>query len=575
MTIIEYLVSQGVIDKKQAGSLEYEVKISGKKEEDIILQKGFLSEKSLFDFKGQNLKIQLKEVLPEEVPLNVLELIPYDSAQYYKMIPLAKKENLLELGMVYPEDLKAQEALKFLARQFNFTYKVFLITPTNFEKISKQYKTLRGEVEKALEELEGELKTAEAGVPAPKKTEFERMAEEAPVTKMVAVILKHAVEGDASDIHIEPTKKELRIRFRLDGILHASLFLPLAIHPAIVARIKILSNLKIDETRLPQDGRFSITVGQKSIDFRVSTFPTTLGEKVALRVLDPLESVKGLEGLGLEGRNLEILERAIKNPYGMVLSTGPTGSGKTTTLYTVLHLLNKESVNIITLEDPVEYFIEGINQSQIRPDIGYTFATGLRHILRQDPNVIMVGEIRDEETASLATNAALTGHIVLSTLHTNNASGVIPRLIDLGVARFLIPSSLYLCIAQRLARTLCPHCKKEVVANPKVKEMILREIDVLPEYAKKEIKLPKPLKVYEPVGCKKCRQEGYLGRVAFFEILEMTTQLAEITLTDPTETKIKEEAVRQGMIALKQDGILKALKGVTSISEVLRVAGEK
>lgn len=575
MTLIEYLIKQGIIDRKQASSLEYEVKISGKKEEEIILQKGLLPEKSLFDLRSQNLKIPLREVLPDDVPLKILELIPYDSARYYKMIPLAKKDNQLEIGMVYPEDLKAQEALKFLSRQAKFTYKVFLITLTNFENISKQYKTLKGEVEKALEELEVELKMGEPGAPVAPKSEFERMAEEAPVTKMVAVILRHAVEGAASDIHIEPTKKELRIRFRVDGILHSNLLLPLKIHPAIIARIKILSNLKIDETRLPQDGRFSITVGQRNIDFRVSTFPTTLGEKVALRVLDPLESIKGLEGLGLEGRNLEVLKKAVKSPYGMILSTGPTGSGKTTTLYTILHLLNRESINIITLEDPVEYFIGGINQSQVRPEIGYTFATGLRHIVRQDPNIIMVGEIRDEETAALATHAALTGHILLSTLHTNNAIGVIPRLIDLGVASFLIPLSLSLCIAQRLARNLCPHCKKKIVAKPKVQEMILHEINALPESAKKEIKLPKPLKIYEPSGCKKCKQEGYSGRVAFFEILEVTPQLADIVLKDPTETKIKEEASRQGMITLKQDGLLKALRGVTSISEVLRVAGEK
>ena len=392
---------------------------------------------------------------------------------------------------------------------------------------------------------------------------------------MVAVILRHAVEGNASDIHIEPTKKELRVRFRVDGILTTGLLLPLKIHPAIVARVKILSNLKIDETRLPQDGRFSISVGQKNIDFRVSTFPTTLGEKAALRVLDPAQGIKGLDGLGLEKRNLEVLKKAVQSPYGMILATGPTGSGKTTTLYTVLHLLNKEGVNVLTLEDPVEYFVEGINQSQVKPEIGYTFATGLRHILRQDPNIIMVGEIRDEETAALAAHAALTGHIVLSTLHTNNALGVIPRLIDLKVAPFLLPSSLSLCIAQRLARTLCPYCKKEVVANLKIREMILQEIEAMPELLRKEIKLSKPLKIHESSGCKKCRSEGYLGRIAFFEILVMTTQLKEIILKEPTESNIQKEASRQGMITLKQDGILKVLKGLTSVAEVLRVAGEK
>jgi len=388
----------------------------------------------------------------------------------------------------------------------------------------------------------------------------------------VAVILRHAVEGKASDIHIEPMKKELRVRFRVDGVLQTNLLLPLKIHPAVVARVKILSNLKIDETRIPQDGRFSTKVGGKDIDFRVSTFPTTLGEKAVMRVLDASEGVKSFEELGLERRNYDVLNVAVKKPYGMILSTGPTGSGKTTTLYAVLNLLNKEGVNITTLEDPVEYFIEGINQSQVRPDIGYSFAQGLRHILRQDPDVIMVGEIRDEETAALATHAALTGHIVLSTLHTNNALGVAPRLLDLDVAAFLIPSALSLAIAQRLVRVLCPHCKKKVKPDPKAKEIILEELEKLPPAIKKDVKVPEPLMVYQAQGCKKCNSTGYLGRIALFEILEMTNQLGEIILKEPTEAKIEEEARRQGMTTMKQDGVLKVLDGVTSLEEVLRAA---
>lgn len=576
MTLIEYLTKEGIFDKKKAASLEYEMKISGKREEEIILEKNILPEKALFEFKSKNFKIPLREIAFEDVPLKILELIPYDSAKYYKMIPLDQKDSLLEIGMVYPEDLKAQEAIKFLSRQQKFDYKVFLITFSTLENLSKQYKSLKKEVKKALEELEVELKTEDVGKVITRKGEFERMAEEAPVTKMVAVILRHAVEGKASDIHIEPTRQDLRIRFRLDGVLHASLFLPLKIHPAVVARIKILSNLKIDETRLPQDGRFSINVGEKNIDFRVSTFPTVLGEKVVLRVLDPTESVKSFESLGLERRNFEIVKRAIEKPYGMILSTGPTGSGKTTTLYAILHILNQEGVNIITLEDPIEYFVEGVNQSQIRPEIGYTFANGLRHILRQDPDVIMVGEIRDEETAALAAHASLTGHIVLSTLHTNNALGVIPRLIDLKVAPFLLPPSLSVCIAQRLVRVLCKECRKAVLPNNKIKEMIFREMENLPPLVKKEVGLlPKSFKIYEPVGCKKCRSEGYSGRVGLFEILEMTPQLAEIILKDPTEIRIKEEAFRQGVTTMKQDGILKVLEGVTSVAEILRAAEEK
>jgi len=570
MTLVQYLVKKGVIDKKKAASLEYDIKVSGKREEEVILERGLVPEDFLFELKSENLKIPLKKVVPEEVPLKILELIPHESAKYYKMIPLAKSEKTLEVGMIYPEDLKALEALKFLARQEKFNYKIFLITPTTFNNLFKQYRTLKKEVKRALEELEVELKTEEVRRPPLEKAEFERMAEEAPVTKVVAVILRHAVEGKASDIHIEPTRRELKVRFRVDGILHASLFLPLKIHPAVVARIKILANLKIDETRIPQDGRFSTKIGGRYIDFRVSTFPTTLGEKVVMRVLDPSEGIKHFEDLGLTGRNFEVVNRAIKKPYGLILATGPTGCGKTTTLYAILNLLNKEGVNVMTLEDPVEYFIEGVNQSQIKPEIGYTFASGLRHMLRQDPDIIMVGEIRDEETAALATHAALTGHIVLSTLHTNDALGVIPRLIDLGVAPFLIPTSLSLALAQRLVRVLCPNCKKKVTPDQKIKNMIINELKEV-----KGIELPKSFNVYKPQGCRKCNNEGYLGRVAVFEILEMTPQLSEIILRKPSETKIEEEAKRQGMITMKQDGFLKVLEGVTSVEEVLRVTEEK
>ncbi len=575
MTLIQHLVKKGIINKEKAGTLEYEAKTSGKNEEEVILKSGIINQEALFDIKAENLNIPLKKVVAEDIPLKVLELIPEDSAKYYQMIPIFKKENLLEVGMVYPEELKAQEALKFWSRQGKFKYKIFLITPTTFNNLLKQYKTLRKEVGRALEELETELKSKKGDLLPIRGPEVERMVEEAPVTKVVAVILRHAVDGSASDIHIEPTRKDLRIRFRLDGILHSSILLPLKIHPAVVARIKILTNLKIDETRVPQDGRFSAKINERNIDFRVSTFPTTLGEKVVLRVLDPKEGLKTFEDLGLEGRNLEVVKKGMKKSYGLILVTGPTGSGKTTTLYIILNSLNKEGSNIVTLEDPVEYFMEGINQSQIRPEIGYNFAQGLRHILRQDPDIIMVGEIRDEESAALVTHAALTGHIVLSTLHTTNALGAIPRLIDLKVAPFLIPSSLSLVLAQRLVRRLCPDCKKKVKPKDRIKNLILKEINSLPESIKRTIQIPKPLQVYQAVGCKKCKNEGYLGRIAIFEVLEMTESLAEIILKEPSEAAILKEAQKQEMITMRQDGILKVLDGVTSVEEALRVIEQK
>jgi len=573
-TLIQQLVKKGILDKEKAASLKYEIKTSGQKEEEVILRQKIVSEKVLFDLKGENLKIPLKEPSLEEISADLLRLIPEDSAKFYKMIPLAKKDKVLEVGMIYPEDLKSQEALKFLTRRQKTSYKIFLVTPSFHKEVLKKYRTLRREVGQALEELETELKPAEAKARVT-EAELKRLVEEAPIAKIVAVFLRHAVDGRASDIHIEPSREKLRVRFRLDGILHSSIFLPLRVHLAVVARIKILSRLKLDETRVPQDGRFSSQIGDKVIDFRVSTFPTSLGEKVAIRVLNPEMGMKTFEDLGLQDQNLELIKEAIGKPFGSILSTGPTGSGKTTTLYAVLRILNKEGVNIVTLEDPIEYYIGGINQSQIRPEIGYSFANGLRHVLRQDPDVIMVGEIRDSETASLAIHATLTGHIVLSTLHTNNAVGVIPRLIDLGIEPYLIPPTLSIAVAQRLVRKLCPYCKKKVAAKGEIKEIISKEIEELTEIVgKKKVKVKPPFYIYKTQGCKKCREKGYLGRIAVAEVLKMTDELAEMVSGKPSEAEITKEARRQGMISMRQDGILKVLSGVTSMEEVLRATAK-
>jgi len=575
MDLIQQLVERGMLEKEKAVSLTSQIKQSNKKEEEIILESGLISEVALFDVKSEFLKIPTRDVDIEKVTLSVLELIPEETARHYQMVPFFKKNNFLEIGMPYPEDVKAQEALKFLAQQNKFDYKIYIITPTTLEKILKQYKTLKKEVKMALEELEEGLSKEEIKVRPRSITEFEMMAEEAPITKIVAVILRHAVDGLSSDIHIEPTRNELRVRFRLLGILYASIHLPLKVHLAVVARIKIISNLKIDESRIPQDGRFSVEIDKRFIDFRVSTFPTVLGEKVAIRVLNPETQIKDFEELGLEGKNLEVIKQQIIKPHGLILATGPTGSGKTTTLYTLLQSLNKETVNIMTLEDPVEYFIEGVNQSQIRPEIGYDFPVGLRYTLRQDPNILMVGEIRDEATASLVTNAALTGHIVLSTVHTNNAIGAIPRLIDLGIKPYLIPPSLSLIIAQRLVRRLCDKCKKEIEADLKTKEILLKGVSSLPERIKKDLKIKEPLTIFVSQGCSKCEQTGFSSRIGLFEILLMTKQLSEIILKEPSEIKIKEEADRQEMITMYQDGIVKILNGITTIEEVLRVAEEE
>jgi len=462
-----------------------------------------------------------------------------------------------------------------MAARADLTTNVFLISPTAFQHILKLYRTLGGEVRQALQELEQTISEAETPGAAKKKKTQEMFTEEAPIIKMVAVMLKHAAEGRASDIHIEPTRDRLRIRFRVDGVLYTSLFLPIEVHPAIISRIKILSNLKIDETRVPQDGRFRATLEGKEIDFRLTTYPTAHGEKLAIRLLDPTIGLKSLVELGLEGKNKTVVEQAMKRPFGAILITGPTGSGKSTTLYAMLKLLNSDQVNILTLEDPIEYYLDGVNQSQVRDEIGYSFATGLRHMLRGDPNIMMVGEIRDTETAKLAVHAALTGHIVLSTLHTNNAAGVVPRLVDMGVDPYLLPSTLAVAVAQRLVQRLCPDCKAPRDPSPQERAVVESALVGMPEDEKKLIDLSKGIRVFESPGCPRCAHRGTKGRMAIFEAFRMTRELeGMIVRHELTEARLGEETKRQGMVSMLQDGMRKVLSGQVALREVMRVVHE-
>jgi type IV pilus assembly protein PilB len=572
MKLLQELFAQGFLTEEKKDELQAEVLKTGKTEEDIILDKKIVPEVTLFDLKSKILGIPIKKVKAEEVLPEVLDMIPEEASVNYKMAPLSKGNNFLQVGMVYPENIEAQNALRFLANQGKFTYQVYLITFSELADILKQHKNISAETKKALEQLNREKGTILETLK--KKSPIETIAEDAPVIKMVLVILRHALEGKASDIHIEPGREKLNVRFRLNGILHSSLFLPLNVHPSIVARIKILSGLKIDENRIPQDGRFTAKINDADIDFRVSTFPTLYGEKVEIRVLDSTTALKSFEELGLEGRNLEVVKDAIKKPYGMILFTGPTGSGKTTTQYAILRSLNQDGVNIVTVEDPIEYAIAGINQSQVKPEIGYTFANGLRQILRQDPNIIMIGEIRDEETASLVINAALTGHVVLSTLHTNSSVGVVPRLIDMGVRPFLIPSTLRVVISQRLIRTLCPKCKMKVSPTAKARIYLQEKIKNMPLSAKKDLKISEPLFVYEAKGCEQCNFTGYAGRAGLFEVLSMSDELAELIQQNPLESSILKIAQKQGMLTMGQEGVIKVLRGETSIEEIARAAEE-
>ena len=545
---------------------------TGKTEEETLVAKGLVGEDDLFRLKGELLGLPFVSVAPEDISLEILKTIPEETAKFYRMIPLGEKKAEVIIGMVFPDDLKAQEALKFMARKSGFAYQVVLITPKIFILVLAKYRDLKREVGKALEQFQAE--ETETDFDRMKKTDEVSTVDEAPIAKIVNVVLRNAIDGNASDIHIEPGRTKLRVRFRVMGELYSSIFLPLNIATAVLARIKIMANMKIDENRVPQDGRFSMKLDAKNIDFRVSTLPTALGEKVVMRILDPDVGFKTFEDLGLDGRNLELMRKAIDEPYGLILVTGPTGSGKSTTLYAVLQEVNDDKVNIISLEDPVEYFCDGVNQSQVRPEIGFDFASGLRSILRQDPDIIMVGEIRDEETALLTIHSALTGHLVLSTLHTNDSLGVVPRLVDLKVQSYLIPSTLTLALAQRLVRQLCPDCKKKIEAKGFLKEKIIAEYNQIPEASRAEAKLPESFDIWEPVGCPKCNRQGFLGRIGIFEALEMTPELGEIVLNNLSESVLKAEGRRQGLITMRQDGIMKVLRGVTSIEEVLKATEE-
>lgn len=576
MIFIQKLLEKKIVTKEQADALIAEFKDFKGTEEQFLLGKKLVKENQLNAIRAEIYDLPFFENAEAlEVPTNVLQMIPEESARVYKIIPLGLQGKVLEVGIVNPDDIKAKEALNFLSRQNKITYKAYLISEASFSAFLRQYRDVREEVGKALTALESELGGEDENVELfsadAKSKGGERLSEEAPIIKMVAVILRHAVEGGASDIHIEPEESQLRIRFRMDGNLYSSLFLPIHTHPSIVARIKIVSNLRIDETRVPQDGRFSAKIDNKDIDFRVSTFPTKLGEKVVIRVLDPTEGLKSYEEVGLIGYNLKTMKEAVLKPFGLILATGPTGSGKTTTLYTILQDLNKPDVNVVTLEDPIEYFVKGVNQSQVRPEIGYDFSQGLRSIVRQDPDIIMVGEIRDEESASLVTHAALTGHVVLSTLHTNNAIGAIPRLIDMKIKPFLLPSTVNIALAQRLVHRLCPYCREKIRPNKEVEKILMKELASLPEEAKKAFPMPPQLYVYKSKGCPKCNGKGEKGRIGIFEILKMTPELEKIIIEDPTESKIAEEAKRQGMVTMRQDAVIKAVQGLIAPEEIFRM----
>ncbi|MEK7114174.1 MAG: GspE/PulE family protein, partial [Patescibacteria group bacterium] len=520
----------------------------------------------------------------------VFRYIPIDSARHYGFVPLALANGALEIGITDPDNIDALDALQFISGQIGIPYKIFLITKQDFDRVLDDYQNLSGEVGRALSEYETVAKSVSAAAPSQKKPPVsseetselgeealvltgsrEVLNEDAPVTKIVSTILRYAIEGHSSDIHIEPSPYKTRVRFRMDGSLHTSLELPAKVHEAVIARIKILARLRLDEKRKPQDGRFSATVEKNRIDFRVSTFPTEYGEKVEMRILDRSGTTATLESVGLTGTQLTLVRDMMKVPYGIILIAGPTGSGKSTTLFAMLSELDRETANVVSLEDPVEYEIPGVAQSQVRPEIGYTFANGLRSILRQDPDIIMVGEIRDKETAVLAVQAALTGHLVFSTIHTNTAVGAIPRLIDMGVDPFLIAPTLVAVIGQRLVQKLCKEGGKPFPIKDSIKLFLDREFaDVPKEYRDA---LPPFKEFYHATPTADC-PNGTRGRTAVFEILRMDKKLEQVVLKEPIEEKIYAAARAGGMLTMREDAIIKALAGEIPFEEVNTLGGE-
>lgn len=573
--LLDFLVSRQKISAATATEVLAEHETSGKSVDDIIAEKSLINIEDFVKTKAEFLSFVYIDLADKTINEETLNLVPANIAEHYKMVAFEREGNRVKVGLMDASNFKAIEAMDFLAQKHKLKVDYYLISSYSFNSAFSQYKSFNKEIAGALatkakeDSIEKDVRAKDDG-----SVDFEGIVKDAPVAKIVSVIIRHAIEGGASDIHIEPLPKESRVRYRIDGMLHTSLVLPKDIHASIIARIKVLSNLKLDETRAPQDGRIRLVVDDREVDFRVSSLPLLNEEKIVMRVLDTAKGIVELSKLGFSGRPLSCLEENFKKTGGIMLITGPTGSGKTTTLYSVLTVLNKERANIVTLEDPVEYQMKGINQSQIRPEIGFTFASGLRSILRQDPDIIMVGEIRDNETAELAIHSALTGHLVLSTLHTKDAIGTIARLLDMKVEPFLLGSVINLALAQRLARRICTYCKTEA----KIEENYLQELkQKVAKISPDLIKQIAPdfdinnLKLYRGEGCSHCGKTGYHSRVSIAEVIDFNPKMRDLIVEKRGALTIEDVRANQPFLTMEEDGLLKALQGVTTIEEVMRV----
>jgi len=568
-TISLVLKERGIISEELAKSINLESVQTGKSEEEIIKERDLTSEEEIFKAKAEVFGVAFVDLTKVGFAPVSVSYIPKSVAEKYKLIPFVvdTKERKISVAMANPLDL---ETIEFLEKKTEMEIVPFLALPAQITKAIEEHyeQELTTQVKEALKESEKRKKI-------PDLDHLDEVIREAPIAKIVATILEFAMKSRASDVHIEPQEGDTRVRYRVDGILQEKLLLPKRVHDAVTSRIKILAEMKIDERRVPQDGRFTFLADNQEIDLRVSTAPTVYGEKVVMRLLKKQQKIPTLQELGLRGKALRDVEAAMERPHGMIIVCGPTGSGKTTTLYSILSRLSTAKVNVMTVEDPVEYQIEGVNQVQVNPQAGLTFASALRSFLRQDPNIIMVGEVRDKETAGLAINASLTGHLVFSTLHTNNAAGTPPRMIDMGAEPFLLVSSLTCVLAQRVLRRVCTACLEEFTPPSEVIDDIKNVLGVYfePALSAQQKRTGKnSLVLWRGKGCSECGSTGYLGRIAIFEAMPITDKIIKFILERSAAGSIEKQAREEGMLTLKQDGYLKVLEGITTIEEVLRVA---
>lgn len=562
-TVADVLLSQNLITPVQYEEVKVKSVSEDKPIEEIIRTLSLASEEKLAEAKAKVLGIPFIVLADATFSPIALSFIPRAVAERFVLVPFSydEKTKTLSIAVANPLDL---EALSFIRKKTDLTIKIFAAAPKEVQQaVAEQYhQELIGEVGEALRESEELHKPRTVD-----KAHIAQVIKEAPIAKIVSTILEYAVTSRASDVHIEPHEDRVRVRYRIDGILYDKLSLPKGVQEAVVSRIKILSDMKIDEHRIPQDGRFNFKVANQEADLRISVLPTAFGEKVVMRLLRKTGGIPTLQELGLTGTALRNLETTTLRPHGIIIVCGPTGSGKTTTLYSILSRLNTTRVNILSLEDPIEYQLPGVNQVQINPAVGLTFATGLRAFLRQDPNIILVGEIRDSETTDLAIQAALTGHLVFSTLHTSSAAGALPRLLDLGAESFLLASTMNALVGQRICRRLCQTCKEAYPSPPQITTEMTTVLGKLFPQGQE-------IKLFRGRGCSECGNSGYLGRIGIFEVLPVTEKIAHLVLERSDRAEIEKEAVAQGMITMKQDGYLKVLSSVTTIEEVVRVAQE-